>query len=449
MIDHPGPEDDRQSGLDPGAPSSAATALCRDCAQTAGTRPAGGRCPACGSTRLVVHRELASLAIAHIDCDAFYAAVEKRDQPALADRPVIVGGGRRGVVSAACYIARLYGVRSAMPMFKALAACPDAVVIKPDMRKYADVGRQVRSLMQALTPLVEPLSIDEAFLDLSGTEELHGRLPAQSCALLAGRIERQIGVTASIGLSYNKFLAKLASDLDKPRGFAILGRDDASTFLADQPVSILWGVGKSLQARLIADGIQTVGQLRAADEATLVARYGRIGHRLFQFSRGRDDRSVHAGRPIKSISSETTFNDDLSEFNDLKHALWPLCERVAARLKRHNMAGRAVVLKLKTARFRQLTRSHTLADPTQLADVLYRTALPMLKAEANGTPYRLIGIGAADLTDGAAADPPDLFDPERRRRQRVEQAIDAVREKLGDDAILKGLGLPARRRPPG
>ena len=425
-----------------------ATVLCRDCGQLFDTRPVGGRCPGCSSTRLVAHPELATLAIAHVDCDAFYAAVEKRDQPALADRPVIVGGGRRGVVSAACYIARLYGVRSAMPMFKALAACPDAVVIKPDMRKYAEAGQQVRSLMRALTPLVEPLSIDEAFLDLSGTEELHGRLPAQSCALLAGQIEREVGVTASIGLSYNKFLAKLASDLDKPRGFAILGRADASTFLADRPVSILWGVGKSLQARLIADGIETVGQLRTADEATLVARYGRIGHRLFHFSHGQDDRPVHADRPLKSVSSETTFNDDLSEFNDLKHVLWPLCERVAARLKRHNMAGRTVVLKLKTARFRQLTRSHALADPTQLADVLYRTALPMLKAEANGNPYRLIGIGAAELTDGATADPPDLFDPERQRRERVERAIDEVREKLGKDAILKGLGLPTRRQPP-
>jgi hypothetical protein len=202
--------------------------LCRDCAtpETGDGEPArlSGRCRNCGSTRMVRHRELGALAIAHLDCDAFYASVEKRDNPGLADRPVIVGGGSRGVVTTCCYVARLYGVRSAMPMFKALKACPDAVVIPPDMAKYRIVGRQVRALMREATPLVEAVSIDEAFLDLSGTESVHGGAPARTLALLAERIERNIGITVSIGLSYNKFLAKVASDLDKPRGFAMIGR---------------------------------------------------------------------------------------------------------------------------------------------------------------------------------------------------------------------------------
>jgi DNA polymerase IV len=211
--------------------------LCRDCVARFAERPA--RCPSCGSPRLLAHAELDSLAIAHLDCDAFYASVEKRDNPALRDQPVIVGGGRRGVVSAACYIARLYGVRSAMPMFKALAACPHATVIHPDMAKYARVGREVRDMMRSLTPLVEPLSIDEAFLDLAGTEHLHHGSPARSLARLALEVERRIGVTVSIGLSYNKFLAKIASDLDKPRGFAVIGRGEAVEFLGGKPVGLI------------------------------------------------------------------------------------------------------------------------------------------------------------------------------------------------------------------
>lgn len=414
--------------------------LCRDC----GAPPPAGRrrCPACGSPRIVHHPELHALTLAHLDCDAFYAAVEKRDDPSLKDRPVIVGGGRRGVVSAACYVARLYGVRSAMPMFKALKACPDAVVIKPDMAKYAAVGREVRGLMESLTPLVEPLSVDEAFLDLSGTERLHGRSAAESCAWLVRRIEREIGVTASIGLSYNKFLAKIASDLDKPRGFAVIGRDDAADFLTAQPVSLLWGVGKALQARLTGDGIRTIGQLRGWDEKQLVARYGSIGSRLWRFSRGIDDRRVVPGAPPKSVSNETTFDRDIGTETALRPILWRLTEKLAHRLKTKHLAGRTVVLKLKTKDFRQLTRSQALPAPTQLADTLWRTALPLLQAECDGrTAYRLIGIGVTDLAPGDHADPPDLLDPDLARRKEVEKAMDAVRAKLGPEAIRKGRGL--------
>jgi len=432
------------------------TWLCRDCGATGGaTGSAAGnansrageavddssRCPACGSSRLVRHPELDALAIAHIDCDAFYATVEKRDRPELIDRPVIVGGGQRGVVSAACYVARMYGVRSAMPMFKALEACPEAVVIKPDMAKYAAVGRQVRALMRAVTPLVEPLSIDEAFLDLTGTERVHGGAPARTLAALARRIEHDLGVSVSIGLSYNKFLAKIASDLDKPRGFAVIGRADATGFLGPRPVGIIWGVGKALEARLNADGIQRIEQLREHEERTLLARYGSIGRRLFRFARGEDDRKVEPDRPTKSISAETTFNRDTGDPAALRAELWPLCETVARRLKKSGLAARGVTLKLKTADFRILTRSTHLATPTQLAENLYRGADALLADAADGTRFRLIGVGGGDLADAGEADPPDLFDPESNRRRKVEQAMDAVREKLGRDAISKGRGL--------
>lgn len=415
--------------------------LCRDCASSVKDDAPGRRCPTCGSPRVIFHQELHELAIAHLDCDAFYATIEKRDRPELADKPVIVGGGRRGVVSAACYVARLYGVRSAMPMFQALAACPDAVVIRPNMQKYAAVGRQVRALMDEVTPLVEPLSIDEAFLDLTGTALLHGGSPARTCVRLVRRIEREIGITVSVGLSYNKFLAKLASDLDKPRGFAVIGRAEAPAFLAARPVADIWGVGRALNAKLVADGIRTIGDLREHEEAELMRRYGTIGRRLWRFSRGLDDRPVVPGHEAKSISAETTFDSDIADYETLRRKLWPLCERVADRAKRQQLAGWTVVLKLKTDRFRILTRSQRLPAPTQLAETLFRTASPLLAAEANGQRFRLIGAGLADLAPGDRADPPDLLDPEVARRKGVERAIDQVRAKLGPKAILKGRGF--------
>jgi DNA polymerase-4 len=385
------------------------TALCRDCAELSEAPPAGGRCAACGSPRLVVHAELASLALAHIDCDAFYASVEKRDRPELLDRPVIVGGGARGVVLACCYVARLSGIRSAMPMFKALKACPDAVVIAPDMAKYRAVGRQVRELMLATTPLVQPLSIDEAYLDLSGSERRHGGPPARTLALLARRVEREVGVTVSIGLSYNKFLAKIASDLDKPRGFAVLGRGEALDFLAPKSVALIWGVGKALQEKLARDGITSIAELRRRSEHELVGRYGAIGRRLARFARGEDDRAVDPDAPMKSISVETTFARDIARHEALAQELRPLCESLAGRLVRAERAAAAIALKLKTSDFRILTRSRRLADPTQRAEVLYRAALPLLRAAADGTSFRLIGIGAERLSDASLADPPDLF----------------------------------------
>ncbi|HXQ66911.1 MAG TPA: DNA polymerase IV [Alphaproteobacteria bacterium] len=419
------------------------TVICRDCASPLALE--GGsvarRCPLCASPRLISHAELDELAIAHVDCDAFYASVEKRDDPRLRDKPVIVGGGKRGVVSAACYVARIYGVRSAMPMFKALKLCPQATVIHPDMRKYQEVGREVRRLMLETTPLVEPLSIDEAFLDLSGTARLHHGSPARTLVRLQRHIEEALGITVSIGLSYNKFLAKVASDLDKPRGFSVIGRSEAKAFLVRQPVSLIWGVGNALRRRLEADGIHLIGQLAGHEEADLIARYGAIGRRLYRFARGEDARSVDPSSLAKSISAETTFEDDLSSFPELKAELWPLCETVARRLKRAALAGRTITLKLKGADFRILTRSRTLAAPTQLAEALFQSALPLLAAAAGARHYRLIGIGASALAPAAEADPPNLLDPSSGRVLKVERAIDAVREKLGGNAIVKGRGF--------
>ncbi len=383
--------------------------LCRDCGAFEATRPASGRCAGCGSPRLLSHHELASLSLAHIDCDAFYANVEKHERPELRDRPLIVGGGTRGVVLACCYVARLSGVRSAMPMFKALKACPDAVVIPPDMAKYRAVGRRVRELMLATTPLVQPLSIDEAFLDLAGTERLHGGPPARTLALLARRIERENGITVSIGLSYNKFLAKIASDLDKPRGFAVLGHGEALDFLAPKSVGLIWGVGPALQQKLARDGITTIGELRERDERELRERYGAIGRRLARFARGEDDRGVDPDAPMKSASAETTFERDLAAYEALAAELWPLAEQLARRLERAQRAAAGIALKLKTSDFQVLTRSRRLVDPTQRAETLYAAALPLLRAAADGTHFRLIGIGADRLAEATLADPPDLF----------------------------------------
>jgi DNA polymerase IV len=428
-------------------PGTAPGGLCRDCAApvAAGLR----RCAACGSPTTLFHPELHDLTVAHIDCDAFYASVEKRDNPELRDRPVIVGGGTRGVVSAACYIARIKGVHSAMPMFQALKLCPDAAVVRPDMAKYGAVGREVRALLSEATPLVEPLSIDEAFLDLSGTERLHGCSAAVTLARLTRDIERRIGVTASIGLSYNKFLAKLASDLDKPRGFAIIGRHEAEERLAPMPVSRIWGVGAALHKKLRADGISRIGQLRSRDEANLIARYGSIGSRLHHFAHGRDSRRVTPRSAAKSISAETTFAADIGTSEALKARLWPLCETVAGRLKAQDLAGGVITLKLKTSRFRAISRSRTLGVPTQLAETLYRTGSELidraLEASAPGTVFRLIGIGAGALQADDSADTPDLADPDSGQRKRIEAVIDQVRARLGPDAIGKGRGFRGNR----
>lgn len=384
------------------------------------------------------HDELSRLTLAHIDCDAFYAAVEKRDDPSLTDKPLLIGGGKRGVVSTACYVARQFGPRSAMPMFKALKMCPDAVVMRPNMDKYRTASRQVRAIMDKVTPVVEPLSLDEAYLDLSGTTRLHGRAPAVTLAHIAKEVERHVGITISIGLSYNKFLAKMASEIDKPNGFAVIGRSDAVSFLHDQPIGAIPGVGPALANRLKVDGLYTIGDLQRATAAELERRYGDTGKHLARLSRGEDSRRVSPNRAAKSISSERTFAEDIGDTGVLLKRLWPLCEDVAARLKNKALAGGAITLKLKTARFRTLTRTQTLSTPTQLAEVMYRVAKPMMEKEMTKGPFRLIGIGAGSLTEATVADLPDLLNEDLERVKSVETAIDAVRAKFGRGAIRKG-----------
>lgn len=410
--------------------------FCRDCLTPQAA--AGRRCQACGSPRIARHAELYRLSLAHIDCDAFYASVEKRDNPDLRDKPLIIGGGKRGVVSTACYIARINGVRSAMPMFKALEACPDAVVVRPNMEKYARVGREVRQMMLELTPLVEPLSIDEAFLDLAGTDRLHRDPPARVLARFANRVEAEIGITVSVGLSYCKFLAKVASDLDKPRGFSVIGEAEAVSFLADKPVTMIWGVGKAFANTLEKDGIRTIGQLQTMNEGDLMKRYGVMGQRLHRLSRGLDTRRVEPHGEAKSVSAETTFDRDLSTVEELTPILRALSEKVSRRLKAAGIAGRTVVLKLKTRDFRLRTRNRQLSDPTRLADRIFRIGMALLEKELDGTKFRLIGIGVSDLGDGERADPPDLVDVQATKRAVAEDAVDKLRSKFGDKAVETG-----------
>ncbi len=416
--------------------------FCRDCLGDVGFSAV--RCGACGSPRLVRHRALSTLTLAHIDCDAFYATVEKRDNPDIADKPVIIGGGKRGVVSAACYIARTYGVRSAMPMFKALALCPSATVIGPDMAKYVRVGREVRHAMQALTPLVEPLSIDEAFLDLGGTQRVHGMMPAKVLAKFATDVERNIGITVSVGLSCNKFLAKIASDLDKPRGFATLDQDEARAMLADKPVGFIFGVGPATQERLSQRGFRTIADLQRADEIEMMKQFPTEGRRLWRLARGIDDRKVIADRGAKTISSETTFETDIRDFATLERILWRLSEKVSARLKTGELAGSTITLKLKTADFRQRTRSQSVHVPTQLASKIFATSREMLAKEIDGTAFRLMGAGVSALKPGSPADDTDMLD---RRSAHAERAMDDLRKKFGSAAVIRGIAYDGPEKP--
>ncbi|KQT48845.1 DNA polymerase IV [Aureimonas sp. Leaf454] len=424
------------------APLYPLAGLCRDCLspQIVDAR----RCAACGSPRVLRHPELDALSIAHLDCDAFYAAVEKRDRPDLADKPLIIGGGRRGVVTTACYIARISGVRSAMPMFKALQLCPEAVIIRPDMAKYAAVGREVRERMRAITPLVEPLSIDEAFMDLSGTERMHGEPSAVTLARLAAGIEKDLRISVSIGLSHNKFLAKIASDLQKPRGFSVIGRAETMSFLAERPISAIWGVGAATSAMLARDGLTRISQLQAMTEVDLMRRHGTTGQRLWRLGRGIDARAVNPRGDAKSISAETTFNTDLSSREDLLPILRSLSEKVARRLKATELSAATIVLKLKSADFKIRTRNRKLPHPTRLADRIFDAGRRMIEKELDGTSFRLIGIGCNDFEPAHLADPPDLVDPGAAKRALAEAALDKLREKFGNASIETGHTFRAR-----
>ncbi|SDI37318.1 DNA polymerase IV [Aliiruegeria lutimaris] len=414
-------------------------ALCRDCLESFET---GRRCPACGSPRVLSHPELFELSIAHMDCDAFFASVHKAMEPELADKPVIVGGGERGVVSTCCYIARLYGVRSAMPAFQARKLCPEAVWVKPRHDIYTHVSRQIREMMEELTPSIEPLSLDEAFLDMTGTARLHHAPPAVMLARLVRRMEEEIGVSGSIGLSHCKFLAKVASDLEKPRGFSVIGEAETLDFLSDKPVSLIWGVGAVTQQALSRAGIRTFSDLRRWDRKALHDRFGKQGDRLWHLARGEDARRVSSRSPVKSISNETTFQADIGALDALQGHAWRLAEKVSDRAKDKELAGRVVTLKLKRADHKILTRRHALEEPTQLAQRIYAEAAPLLAQALEAGPFRLLGIGLSELVPAAMADlTQDLLDPKASTRAAAERATDAIRERFGKDAIFKGRSI--------
>ena len=412
--------------------------FCRDCFIALSTLKKPSKCPNCSSPRLITHPEIHSLSIAHIDCDAFYASVEKRDNPELVTKPLIIGGGKRGVVSTCCYIARTYGVHSAMPMFQANKLCPNAIVIPPDMRKYSAISKTMREIFNELTPVVEPISIDEAFLDLSGTEKLHGMSPAQVLSKTATRIADEIGITVSIGLSYNKFLAKLASDLDKPNGFSIIGKQEAKTFLATQPIKKIWGVGKVLNKKMNNAGITQIGQLQKMALRKLIKDYGIMGERLYYFSRGDDSRTIKSAQKVKSVSNETTLDTDINDYKTLKIHLWRLCEKLSARLKEKHLAATTITLKLKTSDFKSISRSVTLDGPTQMAEILYIQGKFLLKPECTGRQYRLIGIGVSKFFNDQYSDMPDLIDPDKDNKIKTEKAIDRIRDRFGKNIINKG-----------
>ncbi len=377
-----------------------------------------------------------------MDCDSFYASVEKRDYPELIDKPVIIGGGRRGVVSTACYIARIRGVHSAMPMYRALKLCPDAVIIRPRMKLYAEVSLEIRKMMLELTPAVEPISLDEAFLDLGGTQRLHKKPPAVLLAELTNRIKNELGLTGSIGLSHNKFLAKVASDLNKPNGFSIIGKQETEKFLFNQPVNILWGVGAGTKEKLGAMGIRTLSDLLRWEESDFVRKFGTSGKRLKALASGKDNRRVMAERLIKSISNETTFGEDIFKHEILIGHLWRMCEKVSDRAKSREIAGKVGVIKLKTDKHRLITRRLTFKEPTNMADRLFNALEPLLKSEIKEVKFRLLGVTLTDLCDQKYADlTGDLLDPNAQNREKAELATDKIRRKFGVNAIIKGRSL--------
>ena len=415
------------------------TSICRECLSTFDSKVL--YCANCESLNLISHKEIEKLDIAHVDCDAFYASIEKRDNPKLKNSAVIIGGGKRGVVATACYLARIKGVRSAMPMYKALKLCPSAIIIKPNMSKYRDASRKIQNLMNQLTPLIEPISLDEAFLDLSGTKKLHKKIPAVLLAELSKKINQEVGISVSIGLSYNKFLAKICSDLDKPKGFSLLGRGDSKKFLSSQPVEILWGVGKILKRKLNDDGIKTISQIKELGIKEVINRYGSIGSHIYSLSQGKDLRRVVPQRQIKSISHETTFENDISDKEVLEKKLWSLCEKVSKRSKEKGLGGQTITLKLKTKEFKLISRSCTIDEPTQIGELIFQNSKTLLDREDDKVKYRLIGVGISNLKDSELCDLYDLINISKTKNAKIEYAIDDIRNKFGKDLIKKGRSI--------
>jgi DNA polymerase-4 len=413
--------------------------ICRECFSSFCEKR--NYCENCSSLKIINNNEIESLSIAHVDCDAFYASIEKRDNPKLKNSAVIIGGGKRGVVSTACYLARTKGVKSAMPIYKALKLCPEAIIIKPNMKKYRDASKIINTLMGEITPLIEPISLDEAFLDLSGTKRLHKKIPAILLAELSKKINKNIGISVSIGLSYNKFLAKICSEIDKPKGFSVLGKRESKQFLYQQPVEILWGVGKILKRKLNNDGIKTIGQIKEMNPQDIIKRYGSIGSHIHSLSNGQDSRKVIPFRQIKSISHEITFDHDISNKKILEKTLWTLCEKVSKRSKINGLGGQTITLKLKTNEFKLLTRSFTIIEPTQLGELIFNYSKKLLYKEKNNLKYRLIGVGISNLKDSELCDLYDLINTSKTNDTKIEYAMDTIRKKFGEDLIKKGRSL--------
>lgn len=380
------------------------------------------------------------LTILHVDMDAFYASVEQRDRPELRGKPVIVGGvGNRGVVCAASYEARPFGVHSAQPIATARRLCPHGVFLPVRMKHYAEISRHIRNIFQSFTPLVEPLSLDEAFLDVNGCEGLFG--PALEIARqIKHHIKSETGLTASVGVAPNKFLAKLASDLRKPDGLVVVPTDNVAGFLAPLPVGRIWGVGAKAEKQLQTLGIHTIGQLAAYPEQVLIDHFGEMGRHVFQLAHGKDDRIVVPDREAKSISTETTFNNDIGDRDILMTWLLDLTDQLASRLRHADLRARTVEIKIRSSDFRTRHRAQALDQPTHVTDVIWQAIQQIFERGLTDDimPVRLLGVGASRLTHDNVAQG-DLFeDGERRRQESLDQTIDTIRETFGSGAIRRG-----------
>jgi DNA polymerase IV len=383
--------------------------------------------------------------VVHADMDAFYAAVEQLDDPKLRGRPILVGGrSGRGVVLTASYEARPFGVHSAMPMARARRLCPQALIVPPRFERYQEISERLMEAFADFSPRVEALSLDEAFLDMTGAEEFFGP-PEKMGKRIKEAVRDATSLIVSVGLSGTKYVAKVASDYGKPDGLTVVPQDRAQAWLAPMPVSRLWGAGPKLQARLVKIGLPTIGDIAATDERVLVARLGQIGERLHALAHARDPRPVARNRAAKSVGCDRTLEVDISRRDAICQHLHRAADTLGRRLRRKGYVARGVRVKLKTTDFRLLTRQRTLAEPTDVAATLYRNVVPLLESMLPEAPFRLVGLAAYDLTRIVARQS-DLFDTDAPRR-RLEAAIDALAERFGPDVVHRAADLAQPRAP--
>lgn len=383
--------------------------------------------------------------IIHVDMDAFFAAVEQRDDPVLRGRPVVVGGvGKRGVVSTASYEARRYGIHSAMPMSEARRRCPDAVFMPGDHKKYARVAAEIRDILAAFSPLVEPLSLDEAFLDVTGMEWLYPD-PANIAAAIKQRIKDDLALTASAGVAPNKFLAKLASDWGKPDGLVVVRPDEVAAFLRAMPIARLWGAGEKTTKLLQSIGINTIGQLAGADDAILARHFGQAAGEMRRLARGEDDRPVIPEHEPKSLGNEVTFGEDLRSREEIGTCLLALSHKVSRRLRQAGYAGRTVTVKIRFGSFRTITRSRTLGEPTLLGDTIYDTAAAIMAGVELTEGVRLLGVTLSNLQ--VYGSQPSLFSSgDDDKKLKVSVAVDRLKDKFGEGAVTRGRLLVPKPR---